>query len=57
MAVNMLLVATSIWMEMTFAYADLLPLGLAVIGLILAEQWHVIRQTKPAISQAKPQRT
>ena len=57
MAVNMLLVATSIWMEMTFAYADLLPLGLAVIGLILAEQWHVIRQTKPATSQAKPQRT
>jgi hypothetical protein len=34
--VSVLLVAASVWLEMTFAYTDLMPMGLAVIGLAMA---------------------
>ena len=42
-AVNVLLVAATVWQEMTFAYSDLMPMGLAVIGLALAESWTAAR--------------
>ena len=43
LTVNILLAGTSIWLEMTFAYADLLPIAFSVIALALAEQWQVVR--------------
>jgi len=41
--VNTLLIATTIWLEMTFSYADLLPIALAVMGIALAESWQAAR--------------
>ncbi len=38
-----LLAAATIWEEMTFAYVDLMLLGLAVIGLIALEKWEAAR--------------
>ncbi len=50
LAVTILLAATTIWLEMTFAYNDLLPVGLAVIGLALVEAWESARRSSdPAI--------
>jgi len=43
LAVVSLLAAKTIWLEMTAAYVDLMPLGLALIGLGLAERWHAAR--------------
>lgn len=38
-AVSALIVGKSIWLEMTFAYSDLMPMGLAAIGLNVADSW------------------
>ena len=48
LAVTVLLSATTIWLEMTFAYNDLLPIGLAVIGLALVESWEAVRSDSSA---------
>ncbi|MBN1565838.1 MAG: hypothetical protein JXA10_18490, partial [Anaerolineae bacterium] len=45
LAVTILLAATTIWQEMTFAYNDLLPIALAVIGLAVIEAWDAVRYT------------
>jgi 4-amino-4-deoxy-L-arabinose transferase-like glycosyltransferase len=37
--VTVLLAATTVWLEMTFAYSDLMPMALMVIGLAAAELW------------------
>jgi hypothetical protein len=42
--VNVLLAATTIWLEMTFAYADLMPLGLATVALVLVDYWATVLQ-------------
>jgi 4-amino-4-deoxy-L-arabinose transferase-like glycosyltransferase len=42
--VSVLLAATTVWLEMTFAYSDLMPMALAVIGLALAESWVAARE-------------
>ncbi|MCD4685830.1 MAG: hypothetical protein K8S97_07830, partial [Anaerolineae bacterium] len=39
LTVSMLLAAKSVWLEMTFAYVDLMPMGLAVVALSLIDQW------------------
>jgi hypothetical protein len=44
LAVTILLTATTIWLEMTYAYNDLLPIGLAVIGLALVGSWESARR-------------
>jgi len=44
MAVTVLLAAPSIWQEMTFAYADLLPIAYSVLALALVEQWQTVRR-------------
>jgi hypothetical protein len=44
LAVTILLAATTIWLEMTFAYNDLMPIALAVIGLALIESWESARR-------------
>jgi hypothetical protein len=46
-AVSAILVGKSVWLEMTFAYSDLLPMGLAAIGLNLADTWAHFR-SQPA---------
>lgn len=33
----------SIWLEMTVAYVDLMPVGLAVVALSLADEWRIRR--------------
>lgn len=43
-AVSVLLVAATVWMEMTFAYADLLAMGLVIVALGFAERWNAIRR-------------
>lgn len=40
LAASILLAGASFWLEMTFAYVDLLPVGLAVIALSLTDRWH-----------------
>ena len=45
LAINILLAGTSIWLEMTFAYADLLPIAFSVIALALVEQWQSVRHS------------
>lgn len=54
MAAATLLAAFSLWLEMTFAYTDLMPIGLAVIALALAEQWDVVRHGGRASPSAPP---
>jgi len=54
MAVAVLLAATSIWLVMTFAYTDLMPVGLAVLALALAEQWDAVRHGAGAPYPAPP---
>jgi 4-amino-4-deoxy-L-arabinose transferase-like glycosyltransferase len=54
MAAAVLLAATSIWLEMTFAYTDLMPVGLAVMALALTEQWDAVRHGESALSPAPP---
>jgi hypothetical protein len=44
MAVTVLLAAASIWQEMTFAYADLLPIAYSVLALALVERWQTVRR-------------
>ncbi len=44
LAVVILLTGATIWLEMTFAYNDLLPVGLGVIGLALVESWDGARR-------------
>lgn len=39
LAVSVLLAAKSLWLEMTFAYVDLMPMGLAVVALSLVDHW------------------
>lgn len=39
-AAAVLLAGKSFWLEMTFAYVDLLPIGLAVVALGLADLWN-----------------
>jgi hypothetical protein len=48
MAAAALLAAPSIWLEMTFAYTDLVPIGLAVMALALAERWDAVRHSEGA---------
>jgi hypothetical protein len=38
-AAGAIIVGKSIWLEMTFAYSDLIPMGLAAIGLDAADTW------------------
>ncbi len=38
-AVNIILAAGTFWMEMTFAYSDLIAMGLVILALIFAERW------------------
>lgn len=47
-AAGVLLAGKSIWLEMTFAYVDLMPIGLAVVALSLIERWHVVRHVDTA---------
>jgi hypothetical protein len=54
MAAAVLLAATSIWLEMTFAYTDLMPVGLAVMALALTEQWDAVRHGESAVSSTPP---
>jgi 4-amino-4-deoxy-L-arabinose transferase-like glycosyltransferase len=54
MAAAVLLAATSIWLEMTFAYTDLMPIGLAVMALALAERWDAVRHGESAVSPVPP---
>ena len=54
MAAAVLLAAFSLWLEMTFAYTDLMPVGLAVIALALAEQWDAVRHSGRASHSAPP---
>lgn len=42
-AAAVLLAGRTIWLEMTFAYADLLPVGLAVVAVAAAERWDEVR--------------
>lgn len=51
-AVNVLLTATSFWLEMTWAYTDLMPVGLIVIGLAAADAWIEARQADPGNTRA-----
>lgn len=44
-AVATLLVGKSIWLEMTFAYADLMPMGLAIVGIAIVDQQRCGQQT------------
>lgn len=57
-AVNTLLIATTIWLEMTFSYADLLPIALSIMGIALVESWqavrHGIRDVQADSSAASP---
>lgn len=46
-AVAILLTSASVWMEMTFSYVDLMPLGLAVTGMAVFESWKNTRQNSP----------
>lgn len=39
-AVSLLLGAFSVWHEMSFAYADLLPMALGMGALVAVERWH-----------------
>ncbi len=43
-AAAILLAGRTIWLEMTFAYADLLPVGLAVVAVSAAERWDEVRR-------------
>ncbi len=45
-AAAVLLAGRTIWLEMTFAYADLLPVGLAVVAVIAAERWDEVRHER-----------
>ena len=38
-AVSTIIVGKSIWLEMTYSYSDLLPIGLAAIALNVADTW------------------
>jgi hypothetical protein len=38
--VSLLLGAFSVWHEMSFAYADLLPMALGMGALVAVERWH-----------------
>jgi hypothetical protein len=42
-AVGAVLLGKSIWLEMTMAYVDLLPMGLAMVGLAVADLWTAVR--------------
>ncbi len=43
-AAIVLLAGRTIWFEMTIAYADLLPVALAVVGVAAAEEWDARRR-------------
>ncbi|NPV68232.1 MAG: hypothetical protein HPY64_13915 [Anaerolineae bacterium] len=43
-AVGVLLAGRTIWLEMTYAYADLLPVALAVVAVSAAERWDEVRR-------------
>ena len=53
-AASSLLIATTIWLEMTFSYADLLSIALSVMGLALAERWQAVRQNVPEDQDVSP---
>lgn len=38
-AVGALIVGKSVWLEMSFAYSDLMPMGLAAVGLNIVDAW------------------
>jgi hypothetical protein len=42
--VSILLAGRTLWTEMTIAYADLLPIALAVVAVSAAEQWDAARR-------------
>jgi len=42
-AVVAVLASRTIWLEMTFAYVDLMLLGLMMAGLLAVERWHAAR--------------
>ncbi|MBN1678650.1 MAG: hypothetical protein JW966_00065 [Anaerolineae bacterium] len=42
-AVVALLAALSVWLEMTFAYVDLMPMGLSMVALAVIERWETAR--------------
>lgn len=45
-AVGALIVGKSVWLELTFAYADLMPMGLAAVGLNIADTWANARKQR-----------
>ena len=45
-AVMAVLVSRTIWLEMTFAYVDLMLLGLMMVGLLAVERWDAARAAK-----------
>jgi len=53
MAVATLLTAKSLWLEMTFSYVDVMPVGLMVIALTVLEQWHTTRHSEAATSTSR----
>ncbi|MBI5957582.1 MAG: hypothetical protein HY866_02535 [Chloroflexi bacterium] len=58
LSVNILLTATTVWLEMTFAYVDLMAMGLAVVALMGAEQWqtahHSVSESEQTLSEWVP---
>ncbi len=47
LAVNILLTAFTVWLEMTMAYVDLMPMALAVLGVSSAGHWRANQRPGP----------
>ncbi|MBN1200581.1 MAG: hypothetical protein JXJ20_01875 [Anaerolineae bacterium] len=43
LAAALIITPVTIWLEMTFAYVDLMPMGLAMVGLAVAGSWNDTR--------------
>lgn len=47
LAIGILLTATSFWMEFSWPYVDLPPVGFAMVAYICLEQWRATQETAP----------